>query len=88
MNWLIGENAANTISGSNSQSAKAGSASRAGARAGRVVRLVRMVRLVRLIKLYKYATAKKEEEGNDEDMPEESRVGAAMADLTNRRYFI
>lgn len=46
-----------------------------------------------MIKLYKYASkVKKDKDGNvikgedeEEDAPAESRVGAAMSDLTNRR---
>jgi hypothetical protein len=47
-----------------------------------------MVRLVRLTKLYKYAallTGKKAVE--DKDAPKESRVGAVVSELTNRRYW-
>ncbi len=58
-----------------------------------------MVRLVRMIKLYKYAATAQEKtqslknvntadsvvESKEEEMPQESHVGAAMSDLTNRR---
>lgn len=53
-----------------------------------------MVRLVRLIKLYKYSALKRteaveEENANPvEEAPAESRVGAAMSDLTNRRVIV
>lgn len=86
------------------KSARAGRASRAGARAGRIVRIVRMVRLVRLVKLYKYwGSAQKtarDRSGNEDDenaddddegigsLPPESRVGAAMSDITTRRVIV
>lgn len=82
------------------QSAQAGQATVAAARVARVVRVVRMVRLVRMAKLYKYASAtvdreKKEEAlrkaGRDVELiqqSEESKVGAAMGDLTARRVLV
>jgi class 3 adenylate cyclase len=91
------------VSIDSSNANRAGSASRAGARAGRIIRLVRMVRLVRLVKLYKYSTKIKdkaeEKVGHDgkvstgnktdkEFLDKESRVGAAMSDLTNRRVIV
>lgn len=88
MSWLTG----GSIDSGGTQSAKAGTASRAGARAGRIIRLVRMVRLVRLVKLYKYASVSKSnattKNGEDEEVRTESKVGAAMSDLTNRRVII
>lgn len=84
MQWIIGAQGIDTINGGGSQSAQGSSAAKTGSRLGRLVRLVRMVRLTRLAKLYKYAYAAflgKEVEEQDA----ESRVGAAMSDLTNRR---
>jgi hypothetical protein len=72
MNWIIGN-------GLQSNGPQQANTVQNGARAGRVLRLVRMVRLVRLVKLYKYIFGAKENENSD------SRVGAAMSDLTNRR---
>jgi len=91
MSWVLGP-ANETVNGGDTQNAQAGA--QAGQRAGRVVRLVRMVRLVRLIKLYKYSAPKRteaveEEKANAvEEAPAESRVGAAMSDLTNRRVIV
>jgi len=92
MTWILGDGAS-AINGGGTQTANGGA--QAGARAGRVVRLVRMVRLVRLIKLYKYSSIKaftggdeKKELTGAEDAPAESRVGAAMSDLTNRRVIV
>ena len=82
MEWIIG----GSLNSGGNQSAKAGTASRAGARAGRIIRLVRMVRLVRLVKLYKYASTAKGKATEDDGGATESRVGAAMSDLTNRRW--
>mmetsp|Transcript_28112 Transcript_28112/g.63688 ORF Transcript_28112/g.63688 Transcript_28112/m.63688 type:complete len:862 (+) Transcript_28112:138-2723(+) len=85
LQWILGESYIHAINGSGTQSASAGRASDTGERAGRIVRLIRMVRLVRLIKLYKYATATRR--GGAEERSE-SRVGAAMSDLTNRRVIV
>jgi hypothetical protein len=89
---MLGD-AYDTVNGTGGKSASTGGAAKSGARAGRVVRLVRMVRLIRMVKLYKYAVlAYKFVTGNtdavafDDDDKQESRVGAAMSDLTNRRY--
>jgi len=95
--WMIGDSLS-----SGAQAASGGSATKAGARAGRIVRLVRMVRLIRMVRLYKYATklstsanASEGEvtvvtnvEGEAEEITQESRVGAALTDLTNRRVII
>ena len=93
INWII-RDALET----GQQAAKGGNASRAGARAGRIVRLVRMVRLIRLAKLYKYASKLKSKDetecvvvdadGEVEDLPQQSRIGSALTDLTNRRVII
>lgn len=67
------------------------------AHASRVLRLVRMVRLFRMVKLYKYIEMKMQKDKDmstvdlfnedEEYLPgSKSNVGAAMADLTNRRY--
>ena len=58
-----------------------------------------MVRLVRLVKLYKYYQESQERnkkvllaaekaEDDEDDLPAESHVGAAMSDLTNKRVVI
>ena len=86
MSWVLG-GGSDAVDGGGAQT---------GARAGRVVRLVRMVRLVRLVKLLKYTSMKKlftpnaVENGRAEatEVPAESRVGAAMSDLTNRRVIV
>lgn len=87
MDWMLDSATQQALNGGGSQSAAGGNAARVGARVGRIIRLVRMVRLVRIGKLYKYALAiltntKIEEEVDD---TEASKVGTAMADLTNRR---
>ena len=90
MEWMLGP-AYEAVNGGTTLNAAAGDSSQAGARASRVVRLVRMVRLVRLIKLYKYSAIKRKPEETDnevEEAPAESRVGAAMSDLTNRRVIV
>jgi hypothetical protein len=93
MEWMLGP-AYQAVNGGTTMNAAAGDSSQAGARASRVVRLVRMVRLVRLIKLYKYSSIKRkpenttETENEGEEAPAESRVGAAMSDLTNRRVIV
>lgn len=86
MSWVLGDGS----------SAIDGGGAQTGARAGRVVRLARMVRLVRLVKLLKYTSVKKhltitaENSGEavESSAPAESRVGAAMSDLTNRRVIV
>ena len=93
IHWIIGDSLSAGV-----QTANGGSAARSGARAGRIVRIVRMVRLIRLVRLYKYAsklTAKEtqsavisNEDGDDVVLPPESRVGAALTDLTTRRVII
>eukprot|EP00605_Chrysophyceae_sp_TOSAG23-4_P002664 GSChrysophyteH1.ASY1.ANO1.2940.1 assembled CDS len=67
---------------------RAGDPANTGARASKTIRLVRMVRLVRLVKLYKYSAKIQEKEVDQEEDKLESRVGAAMTDLTNRRVII
>lgn len=92
IHWIIGD----SLSGG-TEVAKGGNATKAGARAGRIIRLVRMVRLIRMVKLYKYASKLTKSEtantivnadGASEELPPESRVGAALTDLTNRRVII
>ena len=51
-------------------------------------RLFRMVRLIRMVKLYKYAQAIFSDGKTAIKEREESHVGAAMTDLTNRRHVI
>ena len=87
MDWVLDTATQQALNGGGAQSAQGGNAARVGARIGRIIRLIRMIRLVRIGKLYKYALAvltntKVEEEKDD---TEESKVGTAMADLTNRR---
>jgi hypothetical protein len=86
MKWIIGSGGIKVINGGGSQSAKGGAAAKTGSRLGRLVRLVRMVRLTRLAKLYKYAMAAimgQKIEILEDDA--ESKVGAAMTELTNKR---
>jgi hypothetical protein len=87
MKWIIGTKGIVSINGGGNQAASGGQAAKSGSRLGRLIRLVRMVRLTRLAKLYKYAyavlTGKKVDSDEEDDF--ESRVGAAMSDLTNRR---
>jgi len=100
--WILPANMNNGQSRTiddNLDSARAGRASRAGARAARVVKIVRMIRLVRLVKLYKYFSENKNNKGEgtvvpadiDKDldnMPAESRVGAAMSDRTTKKVIV
>ena len=73
-----------------------GNALRAGARANKIVRVfVRLLKYSRLLKLFRYtpkttmrlkAVAKVViDDGKVEDVPEKSRVGAALTDLMNQR---
>ena len=70
---------------------------RAGARANKIVRVfVRLLKYARLLKVFRYtpkasmrlkAVAKVlTEDGKVDDVPEKSRVGAALTDLMNQRY--
>jgi hypothetical protein len=89
MNWMLDASTQQAFQGGGSQSAKGGNAARIGARVGRIIRLVRMVRLARIGKLYKYAVAvitNSKVEETAEEQTEGSKVGAEMADVTNRRY--
>eukprot|EP01031_Cornospumella_fuschlensis_P027048 gene27048-32682_t len=104
MEWMLGTDSYNDISGAGILSAKAGNASSSGAQASRIVRLIRMVRLVRMMKLYRYVTLyldkrkrqaakdptkeENKEKEAEEEAPAESKVGAAMSDLTSRRVLI
>ena len=75
---------------------QAGKALRAGARANKIVRVfVRVLKYSRMLKMFRYtpkasmrlkAVAKVvAETGKVDDVPEKSRVGAAMTDLMNQR---
>lgn len=77
--------------------ARAGKASRAGAKAARILRIVRMIRLVRLVRLYKYFSDSKQknetivpisEDGEFDDVPPESHVGAEMSDRTTKKVIV
>ena len=77
--------------------ARAGKASRAGAKAARILRIVRMIRLVRLVRLYKYFSDSKQknetivpmsEDGELDDVPPESHVGAEMSDRTTKKVIV
>lgn len=90
--WALGDSVSG---GSGAQSAKA-------VRLVRLVRMVRLVRLVKLYKYAQQAKELKKKQDadkakvaaggtiddNDEIVIEESHVGAAMADLTNKRVLI
>jgi hypothetical protein len=92
LDWMIGTAGVEAVNGGGTQTAAGGNAVRLGARIGRILRLVRMVRLVRIGKLYKYAvvffTGKELKAEEEEENLEQSRVGAAMSDLTNRRVIV
>ena len=92
IHWIVGDSLT-----TGAQSAKGGNAARAGSRAGRIVRLVRMVRLIRMVRLYKYASSAMKDKVKDAViitdegemvLPPQSKVGAALTDLTNRRVII
>ena len=77
---------------------EAGKALRAGARANKIVRVfVRVMKYTRLLKVFRFspkanmrlkAVAAKvvEDDAKVDDVPEKSRVGAALTDLMNQRY--
>lgn len=78
---------------------QAGKALRAGARANKIVRIfVRVLKYSKVLKVFRYtpkasmrlkAVAKVlSETGKVDDVPEKSRVGAAMTDLMNQRCII
>lgn len=85
MPWIIGSTAYNTVNGvAGVYDAENGG--EIGTESGRVVRLIRMIRLVRMVKLYKYASIlRKIKKTKEQNQLSESRVGAAMSDLTNRK---
>jgi hypothetical protein len=93
MDWMLDSATQSAFQGGKDQISKSASAIRVGARVGRVIRLVRMVRLARIGKLYKYANQILCSYGlhdrnvvqMEEEEAEESHVGAAIADITNRR---
>lgn len=78
--------------------AKASRGARVGSRAVKILRILRIIRLVRISKLYKASSnlAEKEEQANKkglknfkkEVVPEESKVGKKLTDLTTRRVII
>lgn len=91
MTWIITDSGYAVISGGTQQSASTESSSRLTSQATKLIRIVRMVRLVRLLKLYKYTMQmikkmRKSRKGQSKEVPPESRVGAAMAEITNRRW--
>jgi hypothetical protein len=76
---------------------QAGKALRAGARANKIVRIfVRVLKFARMLKVFRYTpksttrlkavTKVLTETGKVDDVPEKSRVGAAMTDLMNQRF--
>ena len=93
--WIVGRD---TVDGKNvSLFGQAGKALRAGARANKIVRIfVRVLKYSKVLKVFRYtpkasmrlkAVAKVlSETGKVDDVPEKSRVGAAMTDLMNQRY--
>lgn len=81
--------------------AKASRGARVGSRAVKILRILRIIRLVRIAKLYKASSKLAEKEENiinkngthtstksKEIVPEESKVGKKLTDLTTRRVII
>lgn len=88
---ISSENSARAKSAANI--AKAGRGARIGSRAIRVLRIMRLIRLVRISKLYKasqqlHIKDKESTNGTDLEMPEESKVGKKLSDLTTKRVII
>lgn len=95
--WIVGSQ---TMEGKNVIIfGQAGKALRAGARANKIVRIfVRVLKYSKVLKVFRYtpkasmrlkAVAKVlSETGKVDDVPEKSRVGAAMTDLMNQRCTI
>ena len=68
----------------------AGKASRVGARASRVIRILRLLKLIRLVKVYRQIRPQPSltlhSRNRDESIiPEESRIGRKMSELTTKR---
>jgi hypothetical protein len=78
--------------------AKAGRGAKIGTRAVRILRILRIIRLVRITKLYKASekileknigkVEKKFMVDDKTDVPEESKVGRKLSDLTTKRVII
>lgn len=93
MKWVVGNSLQDTVS----NNGRAVAITTTGTRAARIVRLARIARLVRFIKLVsnairevnwrKYFCCQRtvEKEAAKLELDPESKVGAAMAELTNRR---
>jgi hypothetical protein len=95
--WIVGQK---TLDGNNlsvTLFGQAGKALRAGARANKIVRIfVRVLKFARMLKVFRYTpkstmrlkavTKVLTETGKVDDVPEKSRVGAAMTDLMNQRF--
>ena len=90
MKWIVGT----SLNAGSTQDGRAAAVSTIGARAARIVRLSRIARLVRLIKLLKELLSDinwkelllcQKSERQRKILDPQSKVGAAMAELTNRR---
>lgn len=73
----------------------AGKLSRTGARTSRIVRVVRLIRIIRLVKLYKSAKSTMERQNTLKvapeaaySIPEESKIGRKLGDLTTKRVIV
>ena len=73
----------------------AGKLSRTGARTSRIVRIVRLIRIIRLVKLYKSAKSTMDRQNTLKvspeagySIPEESRIGRKLGDLTTKRVIV
>lgn len=91
---IIGTSDASSTSQIN-QVQNAGKLSRTGARTSRVVRIVRLIRIIRLVKLYKSARSAMERQNSlkvvpesDYSIPEESKIGRKLSDLTTKRVIL
>ena len=96
MQWVVGPGIMDGNNRDVTAFGTVGNALRAGARANKIVRVfVRLLKYSRLLKLFRYtpkttmrlkAVAKVViDDGKVEDVPEKSRVGAALTDLMNQR---
>ena len=94
--WQLMIGASNNSSSSQiNQVQNAGKLSRTGARTSRIVRIIRLIRIIRLVKLYKSARSAMDRQNinkiapeSEYSIPEESKIGRKLGDLTTKRVII
>ena len=91
---MIGTQQATSSSQIN-QVQNAGKLSRTGARTSRVIKIVRLIRIIRLVKLYKSAKTAIDHQNHlkiapesEYSIPEESKIGRKLSDLTTKRVIV